>query len=151
MALIQIWSAFDWSAFLSIFLFYPLPEVDVSWDANLSFLRCLPLLLSFSPVDTSPLSPLHLCAWMWHHKEGCGSLGPSFLSSHQGARWCIRKCVFKVTSLWSQSRPMGSGRRDESDRWIFPSHFPVLLWGSLSSLPIWVLGEQTFWVMCWIS
>ena len=32
-----------------------------------------------------------------------------------------------VISLWSQSWPMRSGRRDESDRWIFPSHFPVLL------------------------
>ena len=67
----------------------------MSWDTNFSFLGCPPLLLSFSPVDTSPLSPLHLCTWMWHHKEGCGTLGPSFLSSCQGARWCIRKCVFK--------------------------------------------------------
>lgn len=152
-SLTQIWSAFWlWSAFLSIFLFYSLPEVDVSWDTNFSFLRCPPLLLSFSHIDTYPCHPLHLCTWMWHHKKkGVGPWNPASWAAIKEPDGASGSVCLKVISLWSQSWTVGSGRRDESDRWLFPSIFPVLLWGSLSSWPIWVLGDKAFWEMCWIS
>lgn len=100
---------------------------------NFSFLRCPPLLLSFSLGDTSPCQvtapfvklDLTPCHRVWE---------PGTWLPEQSPRWCIGKCVYVVMSLWSQSWPTGSRRRSESDRWISPSLSLVPLWGGLSLL-----------------